>query len=679
MRAVILAAGLGSRMLPHTESRPKCLLKVNGHSIIEYQFAALRQCGITDVVIVLGHQGDKVRRHLDVPVTYVENREYASTGSSYSLWLTRDLIRDGFLYINSDLVFHPRMLEALLSSPHPDAIIVDRTVNLTGDMQKAQMDGERILQMSKNLPAELACAEVVGPARFSVEGARRLIAHLDDLIARGERSRWAYEVFGEIARRHPFMGVDNPGCLWAEVDTPADLIEANQRIPSHFVDFRAPRITTPDVPDHRRMWDINRQPIPYMDRLLNSSFARDVQAIPGAEDRLRDVLLANREKFGASLRTLGVRRSSAPAIHRAIAEHAAAIEAALGRLYDVGALASPGGLHELLRHVLRLCPEDHTGFVLRRERAVRLLEKLPPRNLMDALGHRSVASLLAHEDPLNVLAMCRTTEDETWQADYQQRLAKVTADDLETRPIGYYVADTVRYRPALLNSKHPPKLWRISHNKEAGVITCFTLDEWTRFRVPLLQYVLVFMHYFFETAFASRYYREVVQAGSTPPGEAIVASIYSHTNKLTFFYSNVYSENLFWEHALRLFVEAYDNEAARLLAGLAGCGEYVSSPGGQDVVVSLNPIDHVWNLNFLGHGVGIDTFEHDSIFFLYHFRGALWQTVVDALTGFDRDEMESLIVSNLGRGDAELTRRLLTARRPSIVQAEAGASLAAPR
>src|SRR5687768_7452561 len=67
MRAVILAAGLGSRMLPHTESRPKCLLKIGGHSILEYQLAALRQCGISDVVIVLGHQGDKIRAHLNVP------------------------------------------------------------------------------------------------------------------------------------------------------------------------------------------------------------------------------------------------------------------------------------------------------------------------------------------------------------------------------------------------------------------------------------------------------------------------------------------------------------------------------------------------------------------------------------------------------------------------------------
>ena len=193
MRAVILAAGLGSRLLPHTETRPKCLLKVGGRTILEYQLAALRQCGITDVVLVVGYQQEKIRAHLDVPVTYVENTEYASTGSSYSLWLTRELIRDGFIYVNSDLIFHPRMLSALLESPAPDAIVIDRHVNLTGDMQKAAMDGDRILRMNKTMVAEEAAAEVVGPAKFSANGARRIVSYLDEVIAGGDRSRWAVQ------------------------------------------------------------------------------------------------------------------------------------------------------------------------------------------------------------------------------------------------------------------------------------------------------------------------------------------------------------------------------------------------------------------------------------------------------------------------------------------------------
>jgi L-glutamine-phosphate cytidylyltransferase len=668
MKAVILAAGLGSRLLPHTELRPKCLLKIGGHTILEYQVAALRQCGITDMGIVLGYQGEKIRAHLNTPVTYFENTEYASTGSSYSLWIARDFIRDGFVYVNSDLIFHPRMLQMLLDTPEPDGIIIDRDVDLTGDMQKAHMDGARILRMSKSMPAETAAAEVVGPAKFSADGARELVAYLDDLVNSGERTRWAYEAFAEVAARRPFVGIDNPGCFWAEVDTPGDLIEASQRIPSHFIEFRAPRLTTLEQPDERRVWDINRHPIAYMDRLLNSKLAPAVQHLPGSEDHIRSVLLGNRASFTEKLRTLDIQQLSPPAIHRALERRLLAIESQLGRTYDPASLSRAAALDEVLADVLTLCPSDvGNGFVITESCAVRMLEELPPPALMAALGHPSLPSLLREENPLDVVAMCRTTEDNDWQARYKQLLAAVTVDDFERRPIRFFVADTPKYRPAFINSKHPPKLWRISHNKEAGVITCLTLEEPVPFKVPLLQYLIVFIHYFFEAGFASRFYESVARADGRPLGEEIVDSIYSHTQKLTFFYSNVYSENLFWDRALEVFAGAFDSDDVRFFSGCADCGEYVPSSGAEDAVVSLNLIDHIWNLNFLGHGVGVDTFQHDTIYFLYHFRGALWQRIVNELTGIDRGRMEELIVRHLGIGDAALTGRLLTASKPQLV------------
>src|SRR5919108_4196944 len=237
MRAIILAAGPGSRMLPHTEHRPKCLLKIGGHPILQYQISALRHCGIHDITIVVGYLADQIKEFVSAPVTFVENREFRTTGSSYSLWLARDLLRNGFLYLNSDLVFHPGMLRALLDAPDENAVIVERRIHPTSDMQKAEMDGRQILQMGKHLPADIAAAEVVGPAKFSRSGAARIIDRLDELVSSGDRNRWAYEVFGSLATEIAFTGVDNPGCFWAEVDTATEALEANQRIPRSLVDF----------------------------------------------------------------------------------------------------------------------------------------------------------------------------------------------------------------------------------------------------------------------------------------------------------------------------------------------------------------------------------------------------------------------------------------------------------
>jgi choline kinase len=231
--AVILAAGAGSRLLPHTAHAPKCLTTIGGHPILQYQIAALQECGIDDLVIVVGYLPHCIKQFVRDAATYVDNRAFASTNSSHSLWLAREHLRNGYIHLNSDLLFEPEMLRALLDSPHENAVVVQRTVRAASDMMKARMDGSRIRQMGKQLTG--AVAEVVGPAKFGPEGAARLIGALDRLEGSGDRNRWAYAVFGELADDLGFTGVDNPGCFWAEVDTVADALDAERRLPARLV------------------------------------------------------------------------------------------------------------------------------------------------------------------------------------------------------------------------------------------------------------------------------------------------------------------------------------------------------------------------------------------------------------------------------------------------------------
>ena len=237
MKAVILAAGLGSRLLPRTHNIPKCLLKIRGHSILEYQISALHQNGVNDIAVVVGHCAEKIRTYLKPPVTFIENKDYATTNSSYSLYLARDFIKNGFIYLNSDLLFHPGMLQTLLQSPHKDSIIIDRAFSTTKDMFKVEMHGERIFCLDKNLDHNLAAAEAVGPAKFSPRGARELIKHITSLVHKGERNQWCYKVFSDIAKYYSFFGVENPRYFWAEIDTRVDLVMARKMLPSSFTDF----------------------------------------------------------------------------------------------------------------------------------------------------------------------------------------------------------------------------------------------------------------------------------------------------------------------------------------------------------------------------------------------------------------------------------------------------------
>jgi choline kinase len=663
-------------MLPHTEHRPKCLLKIGGHPILHYQISALRHCGVHDITIVVGYLGEQIKEFVSAPVTFVENHEFRTTGSSYSLWLTRDLIRDGFLYLNSDLVFHPGMLRALLDAPDENAVVVERRIHPTSDMQKAEMDGRQILRMGKHLPAEISAAEVVGPAKFSASGAARIIERLDRLVASGDRNRWSYEVFGSVAKEIAFSGVDNPGCFWAEVDTAAEALEANQRIPRALVEFADGRgmMSAPPQVERRRAPAIDQQPVHYMDQLLNSHFAPLVEDIPDAHDRVRGVLRRNKEEFIQKVADLGVPTLSAVEIHRALQSQVDSIDRTMSSAFGCDSIADLDGLRSMTAHIASLCPQPlEIGFCLTEEAAADLLTAHPPVTMMEALGYGSARELVSREGAIPALSLTRATEEPDWQVRYKALLAERTAEDFAPRRIELLAVDAERFRRAFMSSKQPRKLWRATHAKETGTVVCLTHDDPERLRTPLLQYVLVAMHYFFETAYASQHYRDAAASDPDNLGREVVNTIESHREKLTFFYSNVYSENLFWERALELFARAFPGPAIEWFRGASARGEYCLSTGVQNIVVSLNLVDHLWNMNLLGNA-GMEAFQHDTIYFLYHFRGALWQEIFSELTGRG-STMEALIVENLGVGDAVLTNRVLAGFRAKPAYAVSGVRL----
>jgi hypothetical protein len=348
-------------------------------------------------------------------------------------------------------------------------------------------------------------------------------------------------------------------------------------------------------------------------------------------------------------------------LHRSLQSEVDSIDAALATTYSADAVCSQVGLNAVLDSVLTLCPSELAkGFCLTESASADLLQRHPPLAMMNALDYSSPLELIRGEGALAALALTRISEDRDWQTRYKQLLSERTAGDFEARAIGFLSVDSQRYRRAFMSSKQPVKLWRMTHNKETGLVVCLTSDPATPFRTPLLQYVLVFMHYYFETAYASRYYRQVVERDPGGLGREVVNTIDSHREKLTFFYSNVYSENLFWQQAIELFARAFPGPAIQWFTSTSARGEYCVSTGIQNIVVSLNLVDHLWNMNFLSHA-GMESFQHDAIYFLYHFRGALWQEVFSELTGLG-PEMEQLIVEHLGLGDSRLTQRLLSER-----------------
>lgn len=228
MRAVILAAGRGNRLLPHTDRMPKCMLKVGGKTILERQLDILGSCKIKDILIVIGYKGDKIVRLAGKRAKYIENRHYAGTNSSYSLWLARKYLKKGFIYLNSDLIFHPVLLKRLLGSGHRNAMIVDSGRRSKNDMFKAAVKKGKITGLKKEMALDMAYGEAPGPVKLSAGFAAKVFKEIERRVERGDRDSFCYSIFGKIAAKDPLYTVDAKGLYWIEVDDRDDLKKARE-------------------------------------------------------------------------------------------------------------------------------------------------------------------------------------------------------------------------------------------------------------------------------------------------------------------------------------------------------------------------------------------------------------------------------------------------------------------
>ncbi len=241
MKAVILAGGQGKRLLPYTLTKPKCLLSVQGRTILDYQLAALESCRIKEVAVVTGFCHETVIDHLakkGLPIKIIHNANYQETNNAYGLWLARDYLADsldGFVVINADLIFSSAMLEFLISHVDPDGMIIKKNPDPSSDMVKIAMSGSKIIAMSKDIPLGQATAEAIGPVKFSQLGGKAFMDFIGSFISRGELNHWLFYMLGDFGRQYQFSGIENPGFIWAEIDTPEDLKLASDLIPADFI------------------------------------------------------------------------------------------------------------------------------------------------------------------------------------------------------------------------------------------------------------------------------------------------------------------------------------------------------------------------------------------------------------------------------------------------------------
>ncbi len=229
MQAVILAAGFGSRLGKMSGGLPKCLLEVGGRTLIEHQLDALSDAGIGKVLVVVGHQADKVRELLGDRVEYVANRIYAETNSLYSLWLAREWVKGPFVLMNCDLLFHPSILDRLVTR-RGNVLAFDSTSTKGSEQTKVAVQEGKVVDLGKDLLPEMARGESLGLLRFDEKGAEALFKRADALIQSGVKKSWVIEGIRGACNDVEIKATNIAGEPWIEIDFPNDLEMARKEV-----------------------------------------------------------------------------------------------------------------------------------------------------------------------------------------------------------------------------------------------------------------------------------------------------------------------------------------------------------------------------------------------------------------------------------------------------------------
>ena len=231
MRALILASGVGERLYPLTKDKPKGLLEIGGKTLLERHIQNLNNCGISDIVIVVGHFADKIEQACGSDIKYIYNPFDNISNNLVSVWLAKNEIRDGFILIYVDVLYDNRILQKLLTVEEDICIGVDKKDRCLEEDMKVKVKDGFVVEINKTMNISEAYGEYIGMAKFSKNGARRLVDTLEEVIREGELSLW----FASALQRLIDKGNRIQACLtenkpWIEIDFPEDLERAQTQV-----------------------------------------------------------------------------------------------------------------------------------------------------------------------------------------------------------------------------------------------------------------------------------------------------------------------------------------------------------------------------------------------------------------------------------------------------------------
>lgn len=232
--AVILAAGVGARLKEQGKLLPKGCMCLGGRSILEESILRLLSVGIERIIIATGHLAEQYeplkQQHPDV-IQFVQNPYYAESGSMYSLYCARDLIKGDFLLLESDLVYERRALTTCLEDPNANVILLAGLSHSSDEVFVETRNGN-LVSMSKRRDqlGETIAGEMVGISKISRSLFTLMIESAETKFLTTRHVDYETDCLVDASKQIPIACPVVDDLLWCEIDDETHLVRAQKEI-----------------------------------------------------------------------------------------------------------------------------------------------------------------------------------------------------------------------------------------------------------------------------------------------------------------------------------------------------------------------------------------------------------------------------------------------------------------
>lgn len=230
MKAIIISAGQGTRLLPLTLEIPKCLVEVHGRTILDHQIAALRGAGFERIVVVGGYRVNQIAEHLarsghSPDVELIVNPFWSVASSIGSVWAAKAVLQGPFCLLNGDTIFDASVIREALHEMRPGVnLLVEAMAESEHDDMRVQVQQQRVMAVGKDLSPEhtthRSLGVVICPDRDGGPYREALAAVIG---APQGHNAYHHAVIDRLARSATVTAIENHSGLWCEIDRPEDI------------------------------------------------------------------------------------------------------------------------------------------------------------------------------------------------------------------------------------------------------------------------------------------------------------------------------------------------------------------------------------------------------------------------------------------------------------------------